>query len=390
MLCCIKGCDREVIALGLCVNHWRMNAKYGSPVAKRPLSATNRGLSDEHRFWKSVEKTDGCWLWRAGRDHDGYGVFQAKIHGVRVSKAHRYSHMLATGEILSPDILVLHGCDNPPCVNPAHLTSGTNLDNMADMVAKGRHLDRIRVHAEKIAKLSDDQVRSILRDPRPYAQIALNFGVHPQTIMGIKGRYTRANVEIDSSEIVRAKRGARGEAKSKLLTDADVLAIRMSDDRTSGLAQRYGVSPQTISGIRVGRTWKHVAMPDLAVAVAPAFGADVVTAEQPIRTRKVSSRICSVGGCDHPVKARGVCQKHYCRVLRNGSPGRAEDLPKNGPRGATHHKVTLTEAQAREIKFSTEKGVDLARRFNVKPAVISSIRTGATWKHLTSQSEVLQ
>src|SRR5258708_276136 len=102
-LCCIKGCDREVCAMGMCVNHWRMTAKHGSPVAERRLSAANRGLSDEQRFWKSVERTDTCWLWRAGRDEDGYGVFRAEIYGVPVFRAHRYSHMLATGEILSPE-----------------------------------------------------------------------------------------------------------------------------------------------------------------------------------------------------------------------------------------------------------------------------------------------
>lgn len=379
-LCCIKGCDLPVLALGLCVNHWRMNAKYGSPVAARPLSAINRGLSYEQRFWKSVHKTDGCWLWTAGRDHDGYGVFQADIHGVRVYSAHRYSHMLATGEILTPTILVLHSCDNPPCVNPAHLSSGTSQDNADDMVQKGRHLARIRVHADKVAKLSDDEVRAILRDPRRYADIAVDFAVHPQTIKAIKGRSTRSYVEIDPSEIVRAKKGSRGEARSLLLTDDDVRAIRLSDDRTSALAEQFKVSPQTISGIRLGRTWKHVPMPDFSAALVVH---ETTAAPELVRRKKAPNTVlCSVDGCVGPAKSLGLCQTHYMRLRRSGDIGAAEHLPKNGPKGATHHKVTLTEAQAREIKFSTEKGVVLAARYGVKPAVVSSIRLGLTWKHI--------
>jgi hypothetical protein len=382
-LCCIKGCDLKVHTLGLCVNHWRMNVKHGSPVAERPLSAINRGLSDEHRFWKSVEKTDGCWLWRAGRDEDGYGVFQAEIFGVSVFRAHRYSHMLATGEILAPRILVMHACDNPPCVNPAHLSSGTHKENADDMVAKGRHLGRSRIHADKIAKLSDEQVRAILRDPRPYAQIAATFAVHPQTIMGIKSRTTRFHVEIDPSEIVRAKRGSRGEAKSKLLTDNDVRMIRASEDRTSTLARQYGVSPQTITDIRKGRSWKHVIGDQPVDFATPSFDtSQSAPAVVPRAPRSENTKLCSVEGCVKPVKAHGLCHTHYVRVRRTGEIGTSAPLPKNGPKGAAHHKAALTESQAREIKFSAEKGADLARRFNVKPSVISSIRHGHTWKHL--------
>jgi hypothetical protein len=377
-VCCIKGCDLTVVALGLCVNHWRMTVKHGSPVAQRPLSAINRGLGDEHRFWKSVHKGDGCWLWTAGRDDDGYGRFKAEIFGVLVFRAHRYSHILATGELLTPDRLVMHSCDNPPCVNPAHLSSGTGLENTLDMIIKGRHLGRSRAHADKVAKLSDDQVRAILRDGRPYAKIAAEFDVHPQTVMALKARTSRTYVEIDPADIVRNKRGARGAAKSKLLTDADVQAIRVSDERTSVLARQYGVSAPTICDIRKLRSWTHLPAPAFVTSPdRPAFEAPPAPAR-----RHQSSRACSVDGCDCPVKARGLCQTHYVRVLRTGSVGVAERLSHGGPQGATHHKVTLTEDQARAIKFSTEKGVVLAARFGVTPVVISSIRTGRTWKHV--------
>ncbi len=254
-LCGIKGCDRTVVALGLCVNHWRMMKNHGSPLAPRPLSAINRGLTPEQKFWKSVEKTDGCWLWTAGKDRDGYGILQVTIHGVSTTKAHRFSYMLHTGEILGPHQLVMHSCDNPPCVNPDHLTAGTPGENTRDMWAKGRGV------AGRATKITDDEVRAILRDTRGYDAIAAAYGIHRQHVVELKRRSSRQGVTIDPAEIYRPKRGAAGAARSKNLSDQDALDIRASAERGIDLAAKYGVSQQTITDIRKGRSWKHLLPP---------------------------------------------------------------------------------------------------------------------------------
>lgn len=88
---------------------------------------------------------------------------------------------------------------------------------------------------------------------------------------------------------------------------------------------------------------------------------------------------CTVCGEDQ--HANSLCFKHYMRSRRSGTVELTGSV-----RGAGHHKSTLTEDQAREIKFSADKGADLARRFNVKPSVVSSIRHGHTWKHLMPQT----
>lgn len=252
-VCCIKGCDRAVLTMGLCTNHYRMNRVHGSPVAVRPLAAINRGLSNEQRFWKSVRKTDGCWIWQASRDRDGYGVFAAEIYGVYVRGAHRFSYMLGTGEVLQPHQLVMHSCDTPCCVRPSHLRAGSSAENSADMVARGRS------RGGRPPVLTDEQVVSILTDARPYAAIAEEHGIHKQHVLDIKARRTRRDVQIAVDQIVRNKRGSAGEARSKNLSDDDVRYIRASEESGSFLARQFGLTPSAICDIRKRRSWKHVA-----------------------------------------------------------------------------------------------------------------------------------
>jgi hypothetical protein len=108
------------------------------------------------RFWAKVDVrgADDCWEWQRGRSRFGYG---SVLWGGRQTNAHRVAYMLSAGPIPA-GMCVLHRCDNPPCVNPAHLFLGTKADNIADMVAKGRgrYMDR---PAPDIAGLRVERLR---------------------------------------------------------------------------------------------------------------------------------------------------------------------------------------------------------------------------------------
>lgn len=136
------------------------------------------------------EPNSGCWLWTAallkpaGRTL-AYGTFK---HAGRQTGAHRVAWTLYRGEIPA-ETCVLHRCDTPSCVNPAHLFLGTDVDNMRDKRAKGRHR-ALRGEAHPMAKLSApdvaDAVRAIDRG-ESRASVAARLGVHIQTTYKLTG-----------------------------------------------------------------------------------------------------------------------------------------------------------------------------------------------------------
>ena len=85
-------------------------------------------------FEAKVLKQEGCWLWQAAKTKQGYGQFGYK--GM-MRGAHRVAFELYIAEI-PKDMHVLHMCDNPGCVNPAHLYLGTNADNIRERKSKNR------------------------------------------------------------------------------------------------------------------------------------------------------------------------------------------------------------------------------------------------------------
>lgn len=222
-ICTADGCGRRA----------RLVRNMCPPCYRRWLASTpkdERGLPPRFQsrrseeFWAQVEKTHeyGCWVWKGKRNPKGYGRWGKHY-------THRYSWSLANGAI-PQGLWILHHCDNPPCVNPAHLYLGTVVENARDAVARGRvhRPERTQRCPQGHAK-SGDNLSVVISEGRP---------VHR----------CRACENARSREYQRELRRAKGVV-SQLLTDEEKERIRA--------LSRDGM-PQRKIAVEVGRGYATV------------------------------------------------------------------------------------------------------------------------------------
>lgn len=206
----------------------------------------------EERFWSKVKQgaPDECWEWQASKSK-GYG--QLSSHKSKSPyKAYRLSWELANGNI--PDGMeVCHKCDNPSCVNPAHLFLGTHRENMLDAFHKGR----LRMYKwgkgenSNSAKLTMDQVRALRNDyasGMTYLQLAKKYSISNV------GRIVR-NVVYRDPNYKPINANAKPRPNRRILTAGDVekvIELHQQLQSSRKVAKLVGVSKSTILEIARG------------------------------------------------------------------------------------------------------------------------------------------
>lgn len=140
--------------------------------------------SIEDRFWEKVLKAGAgdCWEWTAAKKGIGYGQIARGRKGAGPITAHRLSYEIHHGPVPNGRF-VCHTCDNPGCVNPAHLYAGSPADNMRDRKQRGRATGGRPVGSvpsggnSPTAKITEQDARKIIEWQGSVREIAKIFGI---------------------------------------------------------------------------------------------------------------------------------------------------------------------------------------------------------------------
>ncbi|MEO7048928.1 MAG: HNH endonuclease [Ferruginibacter sp.] len=216
--------------------------------------------SDRNRFLAKIDISQNineCWNW-IGRTYANskkpYGQFDLKS----CYMAHRISYFFHYG--VDPlKLCVLHKCDNHKCVNPNHLFLGTNADNVADKVLKGRQARNVcwNKGKETIFRLWDNANCSA--NKKQFVEMKLLYEKNNISVNELSKRYGISKKAVSSG--IR-KLGGYIPKVYHVLNEKEVLEIR---DKYSPklrnsvkLAKEYDIGNKTIMDIVQFKTWKHI------------------------------------------------------------------------------------------------------------------------------------
>lgn len=134
-------------------------------------------------FWSRVDRDGDCWVWTGSRTDRGYGRYWDS-RSKKTVRAHRFAWEATHGR--PPASGLLHACDNPPCVRPAHLREGTQGENNVEAWRRGSGRNgTIKLTAAQVMEIRDRAARGESR-----SDLAARFDCTPTNIRFIVQRKT--------------------------------------------------------------------------------------------------------------------------------------------------------------------------------------------------------
>lgn len=135
------------------------------------------------------EEVGDCLEWQGGYTGNGHPAVR---HNKQNVLARRLAYTLA-GHVIKPGHILAMKCNNPRCIDPAHVMQRTEKQHMAHMGRQGRQSDHLRSakiaatkRASGQAKLTEQQVREIRASQKTNRQLAAEYGINPSRINGIR------------------------------------------------------------------------------------------------------------------------------------------------------------------------------------------------------------
>lgn len=218
--------------------------------------------TNEHKFWPRVKKDnpDLCWSWMKYKDKNGYGDFQFCYLGIKYRyRAHRTSYELTKG-VIPNDLIVCHKCDNPTCVNPNHLFTGTHQDNCDDKINKGRQAIAEINGRSKLNWLLVNEIRCKYESGFSIKELSGNYNISTDQIINI----IKNDSWIDENYVgvsVESSVFGKGHTFSRVIPDEKVIEIKILINKglkNKEISEITGVKNQKIKDIKRGVAYFNI------------------------------------------------------------------------------------------------------------------------------------